>query len=177
MQSAHTQQWTYTQWTHTRSSGQRFFAAVAGEQLGVWCLAQGHPSRGIEGGESVVYMHSPNLQFLPVWDLNLQPFDYESDSLTIRPRLVPTCDYTSHKKVEQSFSVIIQKSVENYMGPTSLFVERSGSAVCVIWQITLQRNWMLNDYKRTTKKKNCAVLKVAKISIQFAYIYVHWTKW
>ncbi len=126
-----------TPWTHTRSSGQRFFAAVAGEQLGVWCLAQGHPSRGIEGGESVVYMHSPNLQFLPVWDSNLQPFDYESDSLTIRPRLVPTCDYTSHKKVEQSFSVIIQKSVENYMGPTSLFVERSGSAVCVIWQIKL----------------------------------------
>ncbi len=28
------------------------YAAVPGEQLGVQCLAQGHLSRGIEGGES-----------------------------------------------------------------------------------------------------------------------------
>ncbi len=46
------------------------YAAAPGEQLGVQCLAQGHLSRGIEGGESTV-----------------QPLDYESDSLTIRPRL------------------------------------------------------------------------------------------
>ncbi len=31
-------------------------AAAPGEQLGVWCLAQGsHLSRGIEGGESAAY--------------------------------------------------------------------------------------------------------------------------
>ncbi len=35
-------------------------------------------------------------------------------------------------KVERSFSVLIHKSVENDMGQTSLFVERSGSAVCLI---------------------------------------------
>ncbi len=29
-------------------------------------------------------------------------------------------------------SVLIHKSVEDYMGPTSLFVERSGSAICLI---------------------------------------------
>ncbi len=34
--------------------------------------------------------------------------------------------------VERSFSVLIHKSVENDMGQTSLFVERSGSAVCLI---------------------------------------------
>ncbi len=62
------------------------YAAAPGEQLGVQCLAQGHLSRGIEGGESAV--HSlPHLQFLPAWDSNSQPFDYESESLTIRPRL------------------------------------------------------------------------------------------
>ncbi len=43
------------------------YAAAPGEQLGVRCLAQGHLSRGIEGGESAVHL------------------DYESDSLTIRP--------------------------------------------------------------------------------------------
>ncbi len=35
-------------------------AAAPGEQLGVWCLAQGsHLSRGIEGGESAGYSLSP----------------------------------------------------------------------------------------------------------------------
>ncbi len=61
------------------------YAAAPGEQLGVRCLAQGYFSRGIEGGESTV--HSlPHLQFLPARDSNSQPLDYESDSLTIRPR-------------------------------------------------------------------------------------------
>ncbi len=59
--SAHTQQWTHTHtpWTHTRSSGQPFMRRRSGEQLGVWCLAQGHLSRGIEGGESAVHSLPP----------------------------------------------------------------------------------------------------------------------
>ncbi len=38
------------------------WAAIApapGEQLGVRCLAQGHLSHGIEGGESAVHSQSP----------------------------------------------------------------------------------------------------------------------
>uniref|UniRef100_A0A672MTH6 Kinesin-like protein n=1 Tax=Sinocyclocheilus grahami TaxID=75366 RepID=A0A672MTH6_SINGR len=35
------------------------YAAAPGEQLGVWCLAQGHLSRGIEGGESNVHSLPP----------------------------------------------------------------------------------------------------------------------
>ncbi len=76
---AHTQQWTHTlpeQWAAIHT------AAVPGEQY----LAQGHLSRGIEGEESAVHSLPPR-QFLPVRDLNPQPFDYASDSLTIRPRL------------------------------------------------------------------------------------------
>ncbi len=41
----HTAVNTHTPWTHTRSSGQPFYAAAPGEQLGVQCLAQGHLSR------------------------------------------------------------------------------------------------------------------------------------
>ncbi len=37
--------------------------------------------------ERALYIHSPHLQFLPARDSNSQPFDYESNSLTIRPRL------------------------------------------------------------------------------------------
>ncbi len=59
---------THTPWTHTR------------ELLWVQCLAQGHLSRGIEGGESAVHSLPPT--YNPAG-----PLGYESDSLTIRPRL------------------------------------------------------------------------------------------
>ncbi len=39
--------------------------------------------------ERALVIHSPHLQSLPARDSNSQPFDYESDSLTIRPRLPP----------------------------------------------------------------------------------------
>ncbi len=56
-----------------------------GEQLVVRCLAQGHLSRGIEGGESAGYS-LPHQQSLPDPRFEPQPLDYKSDSLTIRPR-------------------------------------------------------------------------------------------
>ncbi len=43
-------------YTHTRSS---WHSAAPGEELGVRCLAQGHLSRGIEGGESAVHSLPP----------------------------------------------------------------------------------------------------------------------
>ncbi len=42
-------------------------AAASGEQLGVRALL----SHGIEGGKRALYIHSPHLQSLPAWDLNL----------------------------------------------------------------------------------------------------------
>ncbi len=47
-------------------------------------------SRGIEGEESAG--HSPPPQFLPARDSDSQPLDYESNSLTIRPRLWLQCE-------------------------------------------------------------------------------------
>ncbi len=86
IQGAHTQQWTHTHREHTPWAVGSHLCCSAGEHLGVRCLAQGHLSRGIESGESAV--HSlPTRQSLPDWDLTSQPFDYESDSPTIRPRL------------------------------------------------------------------------------------------
>ncbi len=70
------------------------YAAAPGEQLGVQCLAQGHLSRGIEGGESSVHS-TPHLQFLPAQDSNSQPLDYESSSLTIRRQLPNYTNYTN----------------------------------------------------------------------------------
>ncbi len=86
--SAHTQQWVVN--THTVNTHPEQWAAIApapGEQLGVRCLAQGHLSHGIEGGESAVHSQSPpSIPAGPeIRTYNL--LDYKSDSLTIRPRL------------------------------------------------------------------------------------------
>ncbi len=93
----HTHSSEHTHTVNTRRSGQPFYAAVPGEQLGVRCLAQEHLSRGIEM-ERALYIHSPHLQFLPARDSNSQPFDYESDSLTIRPRLPRSSSCTTNKQ-------------------------------------------------------------------------------
>ncbi len=77
--------------THTVNTHPEQWAAIyavaLGEQLGVRCLAQGLTSVVVLRVERAMYIHSPHLQFLAAWDSNLQPFNYESDSLTIRPRL------------------------------------------------------------------------------------------
>ncbi len=81
----HTHTHTHTHREHTPGAvGAAIYTAAPGEQLGVRCLAQGHLSRGIEGGESAVHSF-PHLQFLPARESKSQPFDYESDPLTIRP--------------------------------------------------------------------------------------------
>ncbi len=58
------------------------YATVPGELLGVWCLAQGHLVVVLKV-ERALYIHSPHRQSLPDRDSNLQPFDYESDSLPL----------------------------------------------------------------------------------------------
>ncbi len=60
IQSAHTQQWIHTHTVNTHpEQWAAIYAAAPGEQLGVRCLAQGHLSRGIEGGESAVHSLPP----------------------------------------------------------------------------------------------------------------------
>ncbi len=54
IQSAH----THTMNTHPEQWA-AIYAAAPGEQLGVWCLAQGHLSRDVEGGESAVHSLPP----------------------------------------------------------------------------------------------------------------------
>ncbi len=56
---------SHPKWTHTHTMNTHpeqwaaIYAAAPGEQLGVWYLAQGHLSRGIEGGESAVHSLPP----------------------------------------------------------------------------------------------------------------------
>ncbi len=86
MQSAHTQQWTHTPWTHTQSSGQPFVLRCPGSSWGFSALLQG-TSSWYWGWRECSTFTSPH-QFLPAWDSNSQPLDYESDSLIIRPRFM-----------------------------------------------------------------------------------------
>ncbi len=49
---------THQTYTHPEQWA-AIYAAAPGEQLGVWCLALGHLSRGIEGGWSTGYSLPP----------------------------------------------------------------------------------------------------------------------
>ncbi len=87
--SAHTEQWTHTHthtpWTHIQWAAN---ASAPGEQLGVRCLAQGHLSRGVEGGERECWLFTPPTDnSCQIWDSNPQPSSYKSDSLSNKPRL------------------------------------------------------------------------------------------
>ncbi len=96
----HTAVNTHTPWTHTRSSGQPFMLRHPGEQLWVQFLAQGsHLSRGIEGGRERCTFTPPTYNSCWTWDLNSQPLGYESDSLTIRPRLPQIVQQIVHPKI------------------------------------------------------------------------------
>ncbi len=68
---------THTPWTHTRSSGQPFS----------WGFLLKGTSVVVLRVERALYIHSLHLQFLPDLRREPWPLDYESDSLTIRPRL------------------------------------------------------------------------------------------
>ncbi len=82
----HSSEHTHTPWTHTRSSGQPFMLRRPGSSWGFGALLKG-TSVVVLRVERALDIHSPHLQYLPARDSNSQPFDYESDSLTIRPRL------------------------------------------------------------------------------------------
>ncbi len=85
---------THPKCTHTHSEhtpgavGSHFMLRRPGSSWGFCALLKG-TSVVVLRMERALYIHSPHLQFLPARDSNSQPFDYESDSLTIRPRLLP----------------------------------------------------------------------------------------
>ncbi len=76
----HTRNWSSafnpSKCTHTAVSSEHIHGAVGSHcpsaqgAIGVRCLAQGHFSHGIEGGE-VLFIHSPHLQSLP--DIRVEP--------------------------------------------------------------------------------------------------------
>ncbi len=79
--SEHTQQWTHT------AVGSHLCCGARGAVGGSMPCSRA-PRRGIKGGERALYIHSPpTYNPCRTWDSILQPLDYESDSLTIRPRL------------------------------------------------------------------------------------------
>ncbi len=93
--SAHTQQWTHTHththtpWTHTWSSGQAFCCGTRGAVGGSVPCSRVSPQSWYWGWREHCTFTPPTYNSCWYRDSNSQPFDYESDSLTIRPRLPP----------------------------------------------------------------------------------------
>ncbi len=91
----HTRSREHTHREHTPGAVGSHLCCGARGAVGVRCLAQGHLSRGIESGESAVHSLPPAT--IPAGpSLELATFGYESDSLTIRPRLPPWTWVVSH---------------------------------------------------------------------------------
>ncbi len=76
---------THPKWTHTRSSGQPCYS-VRGSSWGFGALLK-DTSVVVLKEERVLVIHSPTNNPCRTRDSNPQPLNYESDSLTIRPRL------------------------------------------------------------------------------------------
>ncbi len=77
---------THPKWTHTRSSGQPCYSARGAVGGSVSCSRT--PQSWYWRRREVIYSLTNNP--CRTWDLNPQPLDYESDSLTIRPQLPPS---------------------------------------------------------------------------------------
>ncbi len=75
-------------------------------------------------------------------------------------------------EVEQSFFILIHKSVENDMGKKSLFVEWAEPVDCLKNLITSLRKWMLNDYKITAQNRAALKVVIMEISILCTFICV-----
>ncbi len=84
----HTEVNTHTLWAHTQSSGEPFMLRRPGSSWGFGAWLKGTLVVVLRV-ERALDIHSPQLQLLPARDSNSQPFDYESNSLTIRPWLSP----------------------------------------------------------------------------------------
>ncbi len=82
----HTAVNTHTPWTHTRSSGQPFMLRRLGAVGGSVPCSRA-PQSWYWGWKSTCTFTPPTYNSCRTWDSNSQPLGYESDSLTIRPRL------------------------------------------------------------------------------------------
>ncbi len=81
--------WTHTPWTHTRSSGQPYCCSARGAVGGSVSCSRVSPQSWYWGWSERWLFTPPTYNPCRTWDSNSQPFGYESDFLTIRPRLPP----------------------------------------------------------------------------------------
>ncbi len=81
----HTAVHTHTVNTHPEKCA-AIYAVAPGSSWGFSVLLK-DTSVMVLKEERALYIHSPLQQFLPDRDSNPQPFNFESDSLTIRPQL------------------------------------------------------------------------------------------
>ncbi len=91
----HSSEHTHTPWTHTRSSGQTLLRRP-GSSWGVGALLKGLTSVVVLRVERALHIHYNSCQYR---ESNPQPLGYESDSLTVRPRL-PLDPLVSHDSSE-----------------------------------------------------------------------------
>ncbi len=115
---------THPKWTHTRSSGQPCYMAP-GSSWGFGALLK-DTSVVVLKEERALVIHSPTNNPCRTRDSNPQPLDYESDSLTIRPRL-PHC----HCRIFNF--LLLGCFCSMFWVFVHVFYEASPNQLCCIW--------------------------------------------
>ncbi len=87
IQSAHTQQWTHTHHEHTPGAVGSHLCCGARGAVGGSVPCSRAPQLWYWGRRECCTFTPPTYHYCRTWDSNSQPLDYESNSLTIRPRL------------------------------------------------------------------------------------------
>ncbi len=99
----HSSEHTHTPWTHTQSSGQPFMLRRPGSSWGFGALLKDTSVVVLKEERECCTFTPPTYNSCLARDSNSQPLGYESDSLTIRPRL-PLKD--KRRSVMKSFLIV-----------------------------------------------------------------------
>ncbi len=112
----HTHIHTHTHHEHTTGAVGSHLCCDARAAVGGSVPCSRAPQSWYWRWKRALYIHSPHLQFLLAWDSNPQPLGYESNFLTIRPRL-------------PLFNVMHEKNVSNQIKSLLLSHHHSTSAL------------------------------------------------
>ncbi len=132
----HTAVNTHTPWTHTQSSGQPFMLRRPGSSWGFGALLKG-TSVVVLKEERALDIHSPTYNSCWTWDSNLQPLDYESDSLTIRPRLPCLGEISTSSSAASSLCSWVSR-YRLFYWPRNRFrwiIQRVGERMKPVWPV------------------------------------------
>ncbi len=133
--------------THPEQWGAIYAAAPLGAIRGSVSCSRAPQSRYWRWREHWIFTPPPTDKLLPFWDSNPQPFDYESNSLNIRPQLLPEEAYLRNIECHQVARRLNQSETRQGKARQGKVLYIQGSEIDI--KIIIQTR-----KKKSKKKKN-----------------------